>query len=139
MSIYIIIGICCGVFLLIIVAVCLIRSRHRRQRSHSRRVSDGMPSERSFSKDERYELQNRQEDIVRYEEIAISPLGAQYEELGTQNKEVRYEKLRDPNEAAYCKEGDISNDADDGQEIGISNEAVLRDEEGVPPNTSAEQ
>ncbi|KAJ7351102.1 hypothetical protein OS493_036558 [Desmophyllum pertusum] len=65
-----------------------------KQRLKRRRVSDGIPTESSFTKAEKYELEDKKEDIVRYEEVEMSAIAARYEESGIrQNQSARYEKL----------------------------------------------
>ncbi|PFX18968.1 Neurogenic locus Notch protein [Stylophora pistillata] len=127
-TIYIIIGVCCGVFLLILVVVYLIRYRKRQVRHYSSLVSDGMPDDHSFSNDEKYELQNKKEDIVGCEEIAISSPGTHNEEHNTQRKEECI-----PKENPYRKGVGLPDDAKSDQEIGITNKAVCCDEEGTLP------
>lgn len=124
-SIYVIIGVCCGVFLLILVVVYMIRYCKRRLRHDSCHVTDRMPNDNSFPNNEKYELQNTKEDIVGCEEIAISSPGADYEE-NTKRKEDH-----NPKENPHREKVGFPNDAKNDQEIGITNEAVCRDEEGT--------
>lgn len=125
-SIYVIIGVCCGVFLLILVVVYMIRYCKRRLRHDSCHVTDRMPNDNSFPNNEKYELQNTKEDIVGCEEIAISSPGADYEEQNTKRKEDH-----NPKENPHREKVGFPNDAKNDQEIGITNEAVCRDEEGT--------
>lgn len=74
-----------------------------------------MPGDVAFPRPEKYELEDRKEDVVHYEEVPISPIGVRYEGLGFSN------------EAAYCEEVDIWNDAGQSEEIRISNDADNHD------------
>ena len=87
-----IIGVCCGVFLLILVVVYMIRYCKRRLRHDSCHVTDRKPNDNSFSNNEKYELQNKKEDIVGCEEIAISSPGADYEEQTPREKKITIQK-----------------------------------------------
>ena len=71
-------------------------------------------------------MQNKKEDIVGCEEIAISSPGADYEEQNTKRKEDH-----NPKENPHREKVGFPNDAKNDQEIGITNEAVCRDEEGT--------
>ncbi|XP_078371975.1 von Willebrand factor D and EGF domain-containing protein-like isoform X3 [Oculina patagonica] len=131
-SFAVIIGISCGgVFLLALVTVCVIRHCQRRTNGNRTRVSDGMPAEVSFPKSEKYELEAKKEDIVRYEEVQISAIDTHYEELGISNEAVRYEKLGTSGEAARYVEVGNSTDAGQYDEIGISNDAAVYEEMGI--------
>ena len=77
---------------------------------------DGMPRDVAFPRPEKYELEGKKEDIVRFEEVPLSTVGVRYAGLGVTNKAVYYEEV------------DISNDA--GQSEEISNE-VRHDEKGI--------
>jgi len=77
---------------------------------------DGMPRDVAFPRPEKYELEDQNEDVVRFEEVPLSAIGVRYAGLGVTNK------------AAYYEEVDISNDA--GQSEEISNEFCY-DEKGI--------
>ncbi|KAJ7383444.1 hypothetical protein OS493_028120 [Desmophyllum pertusum] len=82
------------IFVVSLFAICLIRYYQKNKRLKRRRVSDGMPTESSFTKAEKYELEDKKEDIVRYEEVEMSAIAARYEESGIrQNQSACYEKL----------------------------------------------
>lgn len=131
-SIYIIIGACGGVFCLLLIAICLIRSCKRRQKINRARVANGLPPDVAFPNPEKYEMSNRKEDIVRYEEVKISAIGIRYEELGIPNEAVHYEKLSTSNDGARYQAVGTSTFAGNDEEIGISNDAATYEEVGTP-------
>lgn len=116
----VVVGVSCGgLFILALITIFLVRRCQRRKKAKQRRYLDGMPGDVAFSRAEKYELEDQKEDIVRYEEVAISAIGVRYEGLGVTNEAARYEEVG------------VSNGAGQSEEIGISNDAVRYDEIGI--------
>jgi len=84
-----------------------------------------MPGDVPFPRPEKYELEDQNEDVVRYEEIPISAIGVRYEGLGVANEVAYYEEIGNSNNANQSGERQISNDdAVYYDELGILNEAM---------------
>lgn len=92
-----IIGVSCGgIFVLAVLFISLIRSRHRRKILRHRRDSEVMPAEVAFPNSEKYQLQEiaSKEDIVRYEETSMWKNGPPYQEVGIPNVGADNDDLR---------------------------------------------
>lgn len=116
----VVIGISCGgLFFLALITVYMIRHCQRRKKAKQRRFLDEMPRDDLYPGDERYELEDKMEDIARHGEVPVSAIGGRFEGLGLTNEAARYEDVG------------ISNDTGQSEEMGISNDAVCYDEIGI--------
>lgn len=123
-----------GAFFLVLVIVCGKRYCQQHQRANRLHALNGMPSEVSFTRTERYEMANPKpkEDIICYEEIGICNAATTYEELAISKESVHYEKLASSNAAAEYEEmGILNNTTGHQQEMSTFSAPVLYDEIGA--------
>lgn len=111
---------CGGIFVIVLVSICLVRHCHRQGRLDNRRISNGMPPEVPQLSPHSYELKEvrSKEDIVSYEELGVWKDTGMYEKLHFSNGETRYQELSTHDMAADYQEIGKPNDSERYQEIG---------------------
>ena len=131
----IIIGASCGgIFVIVLVSICLVRHCQRQKRLHRRRFSNGMPSEVPFPNQEKYELEETRskEDIVSYEEQGLWKEagdnekfngGARYPEVGIANMASENRDISKANDSGYHQRIEMARDPERYQQIGIVKKA----------------
>ena len=83
-----VIGVSCGgVFILILLAIFLVRYCQQRNKVKNRDHGDGMPTEVSFPRPDKYELQGMElkEECVLYEKSGLPGEPVPTQEVGIQN------------------------------------------------------
>ena len=111
---------CGGIFVIVLVSICLVRHCHRQGRLDNRRISNGMPPEVPQLSPHSYELKEvrSKEDIVSYEELGVWKDTGMYEKLHFSNGGTRYQELSTHDMAADYQEIGKPNDSERYQEIG---------------------
>ena len=97
------------------------RNRQRRKKVKERDFWEEMPRDDLYPGDEKYELEDKKEDIGK---VTISPVKAHFEGLGVTNEAVRYEDVGISTYTSQSEEMGISDNAVNCDGIGIWNEAM---------------
>lgn len=91
-SIYVIIGVCCGVFLLILVVVYMIRYCKRRLRHDSCHVTDRMPNDNSFSNNENMNCKIRKKILLAARRLQYRLLALTMRNITPREKKITIQK-----------------------------------------------
>ncbi|PFX16669.1 Neurogenic locus notch-like protein 2 [Stylophora pistillata] len=125
---------CGGIFVILLISICLVRHCQREKRLDRRRISDGMPSEVAFPNQEKYELKDARskEDIVSFEELGLWKEagdnekfhgGARYQEVGIANMATDDQDIGKSSDSGYHLETGMARDPARYQQIGIFKKA----------------